>query len=83
MVTMTNPEWVPLPKYIKDHKPICDMRWLVLHRKSEMLNNGCLMKLGNRLFVEHDRLMNFLELFSKTGESISSGRSVDLTKEVA
>ena len=58
------------------------MRWLVLHRKSEMLKHGCLMKLGNRLFVEHDRLMNYLELFSKTGESISSGRSVDLTQEV-
>ena len=79
---MYQSDWKPLPQYIRDHKPICDMRWLVLHRKSEMLNNGCLMKLGNRLFVEHDRLMNFLELFSKTGESISSGRSVDLTKEV-
>jgi len=80
---MKNPEWTPLPRYIRDCKTICDMRWLVLHRKSEMLKHGCLMKLGNRLFVEHDRLMNFLELFSKTGESISSGRSVDLTKEVS
>jgi|GEM_PF-1603295 len=79
---MFKAEWEPLPQYIRDHKPICDMRWLVLHRKSEMLKHGCLMKLGNRLFVEHDRLMNFLELFSKTGESISSGRAVDLTKEV-
>ena len=80
---MLNSDWKPLPQYIRDHKPICDMRWLVLHRKSEMLKHGCLMKLGNRLFVEHDRLMNFLELFSKTGESISSGRSAELTKEVA
>lgn len=80
---MLNSDWKPLPQYIRDHNPICDMRWLVLHRKLEMLKYGCLMKLGNRLFVEHDRLMNFLELFSKTGESISSGRSVDLTKEVS
>ena len=80
---MLNSDWKPLPQYIRDHKPIFDIRWLVLHRKSEMLKHGCLMKLGNRLFVEHDRLMNFLELFSKTGESISSGRSVDLTKEVS
>ena len=79
---MYQSKWKPLPQYIRDHKPICDMRWLVLHRKTEMLKHGCLMKLGNRLFVGHDRLMNFLELFSKTGESISSGRAVDLTKEI-
>jgi len=77
---MKNPEWTPLPRYIRDYKTICDMRWLVLHRKSEMLKHGCLMKLGNRLYVDHDRLMQFLELFSRTGESISSGNSVDLAK---
>jgi len=32
------------------------------------------------LYVDHDRLMQFLELFSRTGESISSGNSVDLAK---
>ena len=63
-------EWVPVSKYIQSGKCPIDLRWLIFHRKGEMLESSCLLKIGKRLAIDHSRLMLFLENLSDRGESI-------------
>jgi hypothetical protein len=63
-------DWTSVPGYIRSRKCPIDLRWLIFHRKEEMLKVGCLLKIGKRLLVDHSRLMLFLERLSERGESI-------------
>ena len=62
--------WTQVPDYIRSGKSPIDLRWLIFHRKEEMLKAGCLLKIGKRLLIDHSRLMLFLEHLSDRGESI-------------
>ena len=63
-------DWTQVPDYIRNGKSPVDLRWLIFHRKEEMLKFGCLLKIGKRLLIDHSRLMLFLENLSDRGESI-------------
>jgi len=63
-------DWTQVPDYIRNGKSPVDLRWLIFHRKEEMLKFGCLLKIGKRLLIDHSRLMLFLEHLSDRGESI-------------
>ena len=63
-------DWIQVPRYIRSGKSPVDLRWLIFHRKEEMLKAGCLLKIGKRLLIDHSRLMLFLEQLSERGESI-------------
>ena len=63
-------EWTKVPDFIRRGKSPVDLRWLIFHRKEEMLKFGCLLKIGKRLLIDHSRLMLFLEHLSDRGESI-------------
>ena len=63
-------EWTKVPDFIGRGKSPVDLRWLIFHRKEEMLKAGCLLKIGKRLLIDHSRLMVFLEQLSERGESI-------------
>ena len=63
-------DWTQVPDYIRNGKSPVDLRWLIFHRKEEMLKAGCLLKIGKRLLIDHSRLMLFLEHLSDRGESI-------------
>ena len=62
--------WTQVSDFIRRGKSPVDLRWLIFHRKEEMLKAGCLLKIGKRLLIDHSRLMLFLEQLSERGESI-------------
>ena len=62
--------WTQVSDFIRRGKSPVDLRWLIFHRKEEMLKFGCLLKIGKRLLIDHSRLMLFLEHLSDRGESI-------------
>lgn len=63
-------DWIQVSDYIRSGRSPVDLRWLIFHRKEEMLKFGCLLKIGKRLLIDHSRLMLFLEHLSDRGESI-------------
>ena len=62
--------WTQVSDFIRRGKSPVDLRWLIFHRKEEMLKSGCLLKIGKRLLIDHSRLMLYLEQLSERGESI-------------
>jgi len=63
-------KWISVAQYDRSDESPVNIRWLIFHRREEMRQFGCLLKLGKRLLIDHDRLMLFLEDLDRRNEGI-------------